>query len=197
MAVSNFKTSSVRTGAKRNTMWDGSSIFIYPGYESIATVNVGSGGQSTITFSSIPSTYKHLQIRASILPSATFGGSMNLRTNGDATNNYSSHYLHGTGSSVVAGGNTLNASIPVGIGIQLSGVRGVAIIDILDYNSTNKYKTVKSFSAAENNSTSGVVTLQSGALFAANGLAAVSSLTFALQSANFLENSTIALYGIL
>ena len=33
-------------------------------YESIATVSVGSGGQSSIVFSSIPSTYKHLQLRA-------------------------------------------------------------------------------------------------------------------------------------
>ena len=33
-------------------------------YESIATVTVGAGGSSSISFTSIPSTYKHLQIRA-------------------------------------------------------------------------------------------------------------------------------------
>ena len=32
-------------------------------YESIATVTVGSGGSSSLTFSSIPATYTHLQIR--------------------------------------------------------------------------------------------------------------------------------------
>ena len=32
-------------------------------YESIATVTVGAGGTSTITFSSIPTGYTHLQIR--------------------------------------------------------------------------------------------------------------------------------------
>ena len=32
-------------------------------FESIQTVTVGSGGQSSISFSSIPSTYKHLQLR--------------------------------------------------------------------------------------------------------------------------------------
>jgi hypothetical protein len=33
-------------------------------YQSIETVTVGSGGQATITFASIPATFKHLQIRA-------------------------------------------------------------------------------------------------------------------------------------
>jgi hypothetical protein len=33
-------------------------------YESIATVTVGSGGASEVEFTSIPSTYTHLQIRA-------------------------------------------------------------------------------------------------------------------------------------
>ena len=32
-------------------------------FDSIATVTVGAGGSSSITFSSIPSTYTHLQIR--------------------------------------------------------------------------------------------------------------------------------------
>jgi hypothetical protein len=32
-------------------------------FDSIATTTVGAGGASTITFSSIPSTYRHLQIR--------------------------------------------------------------------------------------------------------------------------------------
>jgi len=40
-------------------------------YESIATVTVGGGGSSTISFSSIPSTFQHLQIRATYnFPSA-------------------------------------------------------------------------------------------------------------------------------
>jgi hypothetical protein len=32
-------------------------------YESIETVTVGSGGSATVTFSSIPATYTHLQIK--------------------------------------------------------------------------------------------------------------------------------------
>lgn len=32
-------------------------------YDSIATTTVGAGGAASITFSSIPSTYQHLQIR--------------------------------------------------------------------------------------------------------------------------------------
>ena len=40
-------------------------------YESIQTITVGSGGASTIVFSSIPSTYAHLQIRALNITTAT------------------------------------------------------------------------------------------------------------------------------
>ena len=32
-------------------------------YESIATTTVGAGGSSSISFTSIPSTYTHLQVR--------------------------------------------------------------------------------------------------------------------------------------
>ena len=41
----------------------GNAAFVPGAYESIASTTVGSGGVSTITFSSIPDTYKHLQIR--------------------------------------------------------------------------------------------------------------------------------------
>ena len=53
-------------------------------YESIQTVTVGSGGQSTISFTSIPSTYKHLQIR--MLARATGASTVGLiRFNSDAS----------------------------------------------------------------------------------------------------------------
>ena len=41
-----------------------------PSYESIATYTVGAGGSSTMVFSSIPQTYKHLEFTMSIFGSA-------------------------------------------------------------------------------------------------------------------------------
>ena len=165
-------------------------------FDSIQTYTLGSS-QSSITFSSIPSTYKHLQLRITCQASGTFGGTTGLSMNGNTTSNYTYHVLVGNGSSVTSVGYTLNTAIPVGNGIQQSGVNGVAIVDILDYTSTNKYKTVRSLSGVDNNSTGGVVTLQSGALFTGDGLSAVSSITLTPQSASFIANSSFALYGIL
>jgi hypothetical protein len=165
-------------------------------YDSISTATVTAGGQATITFSSIPATYTHLQLRATILPSATSGGSMYMQINSDTTMNYSNHYFYGTGSTVGAGNTIGGTNMNVGLGIQQVGYTGVSIIDILDYASTTKYKTVRALVGVDNNSTGGVVALQSNSLFTANGLSAVSSITLGLQSANFNQYSSIALYGI-
>jgi hypothetical protein len=73
-------------------------------FESIATAT-GTGSSATITFSSIPSTYQHLQIRG--IARATSGGEtepidLRLYFNGLTTGIYSSHALYGNGSSAAA-----------------------------------------------------------------------------------------------
>jgi hypothetical protein len=66
-------------------------------YESIATVTVGSGGSSSIDFTSIPSTYKHLQLR--IMANANASNRICIAYNSDTnTSNYNSHYIEGNGS---------------------------------------------------------------------------------------------------
>ena len=54
---------SLSTKQKYGTLLAGNAYYNPYFYDSIATVVVGSGGASSITFSSVPSTYKHLQIR--------------------------------------------------------------------------------------------------------------------------------------
>ena len=71
-------------------------------YESITTVTVGAGGSSTISFSSIPSTYQHLQVRfnGSI---TTSGGAMGIYFNSDSTStNYYQHVVYGSGAGAAA-----------------------------------------------------------------------------------------------
>jgi len=73
-------------------------------FESIATVTVGSGGASYAEFTSIPSTYTHLQIRTMARGTrADVGDGLILQFNGDTASNYSSHYLYANGASVFAG----------------------------------------------------------------------------------------------
>jgi hypothetical protein len=113
-------------------------------YESIATVTVGAGGSAGITFSSIPATYKHLQIRAfTRTNSPTNGENTKIYVNNiTASTNYAWHVLRGSGSSVTAaggGGNYIVANVgTTNVASTFSGM----VIDILDYSDTNKNKTL-------------------------------------------------------
>jgi len=158
-------------------------------YESIATVTVGTA-QSSITFSSIPSTYKHLQVRAMHLYSGS-GANMVCSYNSGAFNNVYSHFLYGNGASAAAGSDTT----PI-ISFQ-SGATStdfcVAIYDFLDYTNTNKTHTMRGLLGQDRNG-SGIVGMVSAL---ATNTAAINALTFTYAGgANFQTNTSFALYGI-
>jgi len=162
-------------------------------YESIATTNVGAGGTSTITFSSIPSTYKHLQIRA-ICKMPQYE-SMILRFNGISTNSYSRHYMQGSGSSVSAGGaaNLTSVSNLLYADGSATSNYGAFITDILDYSSTDKNKTTRTLWGQDFNG-SGYLGFDSGAFYSTN---AVSTITLTTSGAQTISQySSFALYGI-
>lgn len=69
-------------------------------YASIATNTVGGAGAASITFSSIPATYTHLQIRLTAL--TTVADNILVRYNSDTGANYAFHWLYGNGSSASA-----------------------------------------------------------------------------------------------
>ena len=161
-------------------------------FESIATVTVGSGGSSSVTFSSIPSTYKHLQIRA-IHQSNQSTSSGVMQFNGDTASNYSNHYLGGDGATAYAG--SLLSSFMYSNYIPSStntNVFGAGIIDILDYADTNKYKTFRSLSGADLNG-SGAITLYSGSW---RSTSAITSITLSRGVGLLSQYSQFALYGI-
>ena len=155
-------------------------------YESISTVTVGAGGTSTITFSSIPSTYKHLQIRALAITSVVSQGAV-VQFNGDSGANYKYHSLYGDGSAAAAT-NGSGVIAPFFMGGVFSP--GSAVIDILDYANTNKYKTVRSLDGYDANG-SGYVDLTSGLWLST---AAITSIT--LTRSTIQQYSSFALYGI-
>ena len=159
-------------------------------YESIATVTVGSGGSSTVTFSSIPSTYKHLQIRAMTMASA--GATTNGITwiNSDTTGtNYYTHNLTGNGSSAAAG--AYNYPYTPFFGGGTSAPQGM-VMDLLDYADTNKYKTLRILSGYDANG-SGNISLTSQLW---KNTAAITNVQFAVTSGNWAQYSSFALYGI-
>ena len=161
-------------------------------YESIATTTVGAGGTPSITFSSIPSTYTHLQIRG-IGKYAVTGDTTLLRINSDTGNNYTRHRLTGTGSAATAAGSGTNNSLVLASDVPTAtSTFGAVIIDILDYANTNKYKTFRSLTGHETNS-AGVIELKSGLWI---NTSAITTILLYPSAGNFEQYSSFALYGI-
>jgi len=167
-------------------------------YESISTVTVGSGGTASITFSSIPSTYQHLQVRIMAKGTRSIAienGSLNF--NGDSGNNYNDHSIYADGSNVFAGANSgTNSSLIYTFagsgGASGSQVFGSGTVDILDYANTNTYKTSRTLAGYENG-TAGFIGFNSGLW---RNTTAITSLTLTPSVGTWLQYSSFALYGI-
>ena len=163
-------------------------------YYSIATA-LGTGSSGTITFSSIPSTYTHLQLRISARTSAS-SIAITTTLNSDTATNYAQHYLYGDATNVFAGvpGSAQNGIIYVfaaGSG-QLANSYGVNIIDILDYTNTNKYKTTRMISGYDVNGATGFIQQSSGLWMNTSAINRIDLVS----SGNFTTASTFALYGV-
>jgi len=156
-------------------------------YESIATL-AGTGSSGTISFTSIPSTFKHLQLRLFGLTASS--AEWALKLNADA--GVISHYVFGNGASVFAGNDPGSANGQTLDTLALDSTNPmVNVVDILDYTNTNKAKTCRWLGGSDRNG-SGRVWLGSS-LFTTT--AAITSLTI-YAPANFTTTSSFALYGI-
>ena len=162
-------------------------------YESIATVTVGAGGSSYAEFTSIPNTYKHLQVRA--IARSSSGGYAGVTFNSDTSSNYASHELLGNGSSASAAAYTSRADIPLMASATSSGTSIFTgfVIDVLDYANTNKYKTLRSLEGYDANG-SGYVQLQSG-LWQSTSAISTLKITCAYGQ-SWQQYSSFALYGV-
>jgi hypothetical protein len=168
-------------------------------YESIATVNVTSN-TSTISFTSIPSTYKHLQIRLIARTDRSGSPSANTlwRFNSDTATNYSEHGISGNGTTASAFSGVSTDKIGFD---RISGATagasmfGAIIVDILDYADTNKYKTARGTGGLEINTSNSEVYLQSGSWRSTSAINRIDIQSVA-GTVNFVQYSMFALYGI-
>lgn len=163
----------------------------------LQVLTVGSAGASSVTFSNIPSTYTHLQLRIFMRSSvADTGGNLFMRFNGDSGTNYSWHYVEGSGGSASSGNaSSQNAMLQGRMNGSTANANsfGVAIIDILDYANTNKFKTTRSLTGTDRVG-NGVVRIDSGNWRNTN---AITSITvYPSDSGNFVQYSQVALYGV-
>lgn len=178
---------------------------IQTSYQSIATVTVGIGGQPTVSFTSIPNTFSHLQIRyiARSTNTAQFPNFIEANFNSDTTsgNYYSLHRVGGRGDGLVyATANTGVGYSRIGFiaggGTTASGF-APGIIDILDYTSTTKNKTTRSITglAGQSTDTNNDTNFMSSLYFPST-ITAISRIDLTISGANFAQNSSFALYGI-
>lgn len=160
----------------------------------------GSGPSSIFTFSSIPQTFTHLQVRGFIrTTNASVEDTIyayNFNNNGGSTGS-AYHLITGNGSTVIASGATSSFSSVLGYAPGAnanSNVYGSFILDIFDYTNTNKNKTLRTIGGYDNNG-SGSVSLFSNLPLTLPGTAAVTSLSI-LCNGNITADSRFDLYGI-
>jgi hypothetical protein len=192
MAITSLKLGiSTRSGMAGNTL-------IYPGsYESIASVDPS--GTTRVTFTSIPQTFKHLQIRGfsrGAVSGVTYNAYLKMPFNYDRTTSYNSHFLSSDGSSATAstGGASSYADLNVVVGSAASAnFMASYVVDILDYGDTNKYKTVRSFQGTDLNG-SGKISFESNIYMSTTAISTIE--IFYPGGEVFGSGSSFALYGI-
>lgn len=166
-------------------------------FESIATLNPT--GASAI-FSSIPSTYKSLQVRISFFQSGNT--QLGIQCNTDTSPSNAAYNYHTMFANVGMGGtgsagsiNTDQAYMSYNSVSNNSSYPSVAIIDIHDYASTSKHKTIRSILGLNTNgaATNDGIDIQSGLW---RNTAALSTLKLFLPGTNFATGTKVALYGV-
>jgi hypothetical protein len=170
-------------------------------YDALSTVTL-SATTSSVTFVGIPQGYKHLQIRYIARTDMNSGGAWSpnsLRFNSDAGSNYAIHSLYGVGTSVGSEGYASQTNVTAGYGAPTTNVASSFagnIVDILDYASTTKNKTIRTLNGVENNG-SGIVIQLSGGWFSTSP---INTITFGMyggnNGSNYLSGSTFTLYGV-
>ena len=167
-------------------------------YEAIATVTVGSGGASSISFSSIPATYTDL----SLLISARTDGSeidrlINLTFNG-STSGYSTRELLANPPTVSSLSWSSAAQIylfQMAASSATANTFGNIQAYIPNYAGSNN-KSLSCDGVTETNATSGTNRLLSLSASLWANTAAITSINLTPQAGNFVQYSTATLYGI-
>ena len=142
---------------------------------------------NSVTFSSIPSTYKDLVIVISA--KVTSGSNLSMKLNGDTGTNYSATYLTGTGSGIGSTQYTnLNSGALDNYGYPDTSGFNITIANVMNYANTNTYKSWLSRSNNPNNGLAALAGLW-------RSTSAISNIQIFVSS-NFVTGSTFTIYGI-
>lgn len=160
----------------------------------ISTVTVGSGGASSVEFTSIPQIYTDLVIKLSLRldsnPQSASWCSINIGLNGSSSN-FTYRLLYGSGSGVAAQTGTTEIAW-VDSSVATTSTFGNAELYMPNYTSSN-YKSMSVDFVQEQNSTAAL----SGILASLwSSTSPVSSIKFTPPSGGFAQYSSATLYGI-
>jgi hypothetical protein len=108
-----------------------------PTYTALATITLASTA-SSVTFGSIPATYRDLVVVFDGL--ATANQAFRLRINTDSGSNYPYVYMRSQGNTPESGNGTAT-EVPFNLSTTTSGTRCMSLVQIMDYSATDKHKT--------------------------------------------------------
>jgi hypothetical protein len=189
---SSFKNSTIELGLQSSrSNLVGNTAYDPATFELISSVTATAGATS-LTFSSIPGTYSSLQLRGFVLANSGYTVSTGIRFNSDSGTNYHSHGIYADGSTVSATNDLSKTFMYLTYSSAGTSNPMSHIVDIDDYASTTRNKTIRTFTGVDSNG-SGESSLFSG-LWASTS--AVTSITITAYSGQFAATTKFFLYGL-
>lgn len=153
----------------------------------LATTTLASSS-ATVTFSSIPATYRDLRLVITFTKDTATNGAR-LTFNSDTAANYSQVIMYGNGSSALSATDGPNyIYLNDYVAASLTEIT-LSTVDIMDYSATDKHKTV-----LERGNRAGGSVAASAARWA--NTAAITSVQINTGSGTFSAGSTFSLYGV-
>jgi hypothetical protein len=152
-------------------------------YVPIATTTA-SGGETTISFTSIPSTYTDLILQGNTI--ATTPYELFVQFNSDTGTNYSNIYIEGNGTAASSGRSLTTASMSMAYSSSTNP--NPTVIQIQNYANTATYKTLLGRSSAASAAVESYVGMW-------RNTAAITSIQLKLTSGrSFSAGATFSLY---
>jgi hypothetical protein len=174
-----------------------SSLTSRNSFTSLATVT-SSGSTSQILFGNVPLNYTYLQLRIYARSArASANDLIYMRFNGDSGSNYYWHSMYGDGSTATGGGGSDNVMycgyIPAAS--STADTFGYSIVNIYDYTSVSKAKSMNVLNGFDANG-SGIVSTFSAVWNNVGQPVTTLFLANYFTGANFAAGTVFALYGM-
>lgn len=161
-------------------------------YELIESSFISTSGVFQVDFANLPQTYKHLQLRIVMRDASSGPVVEKIGFNDNLSLAYDTHNLQGNGSSVISnmilGQDTIQSWRSPGSNAA-SNIFSSTILDILDYTSSTKNTTIRSFYVFTGSTNE--IALRSGAW---RNTAAITSVK--VYTGGFAIGSRLSIYGI-